>query len=128
MSHDRSHDVSVIGFDVGGREHADLALELAAPPDVVLLGYDGEHVSLTQRQLLVALRLIVVEHNHLRGWGGGSKNDTYINIHVYRIAGKFDGDLNLANWRFWTATAKVYSRQVYELRTVMLPSASHRQI
>ena len=48
--------------------------------------------------------------------------------HVYRIAGKFDGDLNLANWRFWTATAKVYSRQIYDLRTVMLPSASHRQI
>ena len=46
----------------------------------------------------------------------------------YRIAGKFDGDLNLANWRFWTATAKVYSRQIYDLRTVMLPSASHRQI
>ena len=46
----------------------------------------------------------------------------------YRIAGKFDGDLNLANWRFWTATAKVYSRQIYELRTVILPSASHRQI
>ena len=47
---------------------------------------------------------------------------------MYRIAGKFDGDLNLANWRFWTATAKVYSRQIYELRTVMLPSASHHQI
>ena len=29
---------------------------------------------------------------------------------IYRIAGKFDGELNLANWRFWTATAKVYSR------------------
>ena len=47
---------------------------------------------------------------------------------MYRIAGKLDGDLNLANWRFWTATAKVYSRQIYELRTFMLPSASHRQI
>ena len=46
----------------------------------------------------------------------------------YRIAGKFDGYLNLANWRFWTATAKVYSCQIYDLRTVMLPSASHRQI
>ena len=45
MSHDRSHDVSVIGFDVGGTEHADLALELAATPDVILLGYDSEHVS-----------------------------------------------------------------------------------
>ena len=77
MSHDRSHDVSVIGFDVGGREHADLALELAAPPDVVLLGYDGEHVSLTQRQLLVALRLIVVEHNHLGGRG------VRMSIHVH---------------------------------------------
>ena len=42
---------------------------------------------------------------------------------IYRIAGKFDGDLNLANWRFWTATAKVYSRQIYDLRTVILPSA-----
>ena len=37
-------------------------------------------------------------------------------IILYRIAGKFDGDLNLANWRFWTATAKVYSRQIYELK------------
>ena len=25
---------------------------------------------------------------------------------LYRIAGKFDGDLNLANWRFWTAPPK----------------------
>ena len=26
---------------------------------------------------------------------------------IYCIAGKFDGELNLANWRFWTATVKV---------------------
>ena len=53
---------------------------------------------------------------------------SHTQVIVYRIAGKFDGELNLANWRFWTATAKVYSCQIYDLRTVMLPSASHRQI
>ena len=31
----------------------------------------------------------------------------YIAVEIYRIAGKFDGELNLANWRFWTATVKV---------------------
>ena len=32
---------------------------------------------------------------------------TCLIVVVYRIAGKFDGELNLANWRFWTATVKV---------------------